>query len=848
MAINPLLDNDFLTQLYEAREREVYAKVTLLTLDELPVEDFSGKVTQGTVNLDGTSAVRRTCSLSVVTELDEANSYMWALNSKFKLEVGLKNVLKDITSERGFKPYANYGDIIWFPMGIYFITSFNINHSTTSSSISISGKDKMAMLNGDLGGSVYSLTWDFGSIEITDANGETTIKKYLLENIIREAVHEFAKEPFQNIIINDLSDSGLELLQYNYSKPMYLIKDIKADVITQFTLNAEQGTFYQVVKNNEDGKYYVPQGGLVPVQFNDESFKFDLTSSISDAVYEPTYFTTWECLPPEGSAEIKEVVPGTEVNRVYSCIKAEEGETIGYRTTDLVYAGDLIANVGESITSVLDKIKNMLGDYEYFYNLDGQFVFQRKEISLQHPWNQLSSLNADNTERYVDLYKDNYAYSFDENQIVTSMSNTPAISNVKNDFTVWGEKKSSSGNTKIPVHCRYAIDIKPKRYKTVGERNPDTTSDQKWINQVVYITEDYEGPDKQIGKVRDWRELIYQMALDYRKHMHDAATPDAEFNYIDELLPEIAKNNPEFEGGITGYEQYYVDLEGFWRLLYDPDYRGSYTPAYTINSSDAFNKERGKLYCFENQAMELYDYTASYYYANDNKTSYVYANITNELDFNANKRNLYKPILAWNYDPAISYFYYTEEYYTGVLDEFRYWNKTVINKPEELVFWFDFIDAEKNSDLSKYAVRNIGLRQAPKKDTAVKAVYYRDVPNVIFVSNTDKEEIAKLREQNEGGYTILPLNEDIMAAFTLSVQGKSAKEEIDSMIYNKACCNESITLNCLPIYTLEPNSKVYVKDTKSGINGSYLATRMSINLAYNGMMNVTATKIIDRIY
>ena len=72
------------------------------------------------------------------------------------------------------------------------------------------------MLNGDLGGSVYSLTWDFGSIEITDANGETTIEKYLLENIIREAVHEFAKEPFQNIIINDLSDSGLELLQYNY--------------------------------------------------------------------------------------------------------------------------------------------------------------------------------------------------------------------------------------------------------------------------------------------------------------------------------------------------------------------------------------------------------------------------------------------------------------------------------------------------------------------------------------------------------------------------------------------------------------------------------------------------------
>jgi hypothetical protein len=37
----------------------------------------------------------------------------------------------------------------------------------------------------------------------------------------------------------------------------------------------------------------------------------------------------------------------------------------------LTYAGDLIANIGESLTSVLDKIKNMLTEFEYFYNLEG---------------------------------------------------------------------------------------------------------------------------------------------------------------------------------------------------------------------------------------------------------------------------------------------------------------------------------------------------------------------------------------------------------------------------------------------------------------------------------------------
>jgi hypothetical protein len=48
---------------------------------------------------------------------------------------------------------------------------------------------------------------------------------------------------------------------------------------------------------------------------------------------------------------------------------------LGYRLTDLIYPGDLIANVGETITSVLDKIKNMFGDFEYFYDVDGKFIF-----------------------------------------------------------------------------------------------------------------------------------------------------------------------------------------------------------------------------------------------------------------------------------------------------------------------------------------------------------------------------------------------------------------------------------------------------------------------------------------
>jgi hypothetical protein len=59
----------------------------------------------------------------------------------------------------------------------------------------------------------------------------------------------------------------------------------------------------------------------------------------------------------------------------YIFAKVSYGQTAGYRKTDLTYPGDLIGNVGESVVSILDKIKNMLVEFEYFYDVNGQFVF-----------------------------------------------------------------------------------------------------------------------------------------------------------------------------------------------------------------------------------------------------------------------------------------------------------------------------------------------------------------------------------------------------------------------------------------------------------------------------------------
>jgi hypothetical protein len=43
-----------------------------------------------------------------------------------------------------------------------------------------------------------------------EINYEYDVKKLKIDEIIRESVHTYAKEPYHNIIINDLEDYGLE--------------------------------------------------------------------------------------------------------------------------------------------------------------------------------------------------------------------------------------------------------------------------------------------------------------------------------------------------------------------------------------------------------------------------------------------------------------------------------------------------------------------------------------------------------------------------------------------------------------------------------------------------------------
>lgn len=79
----------------------------------------------------------------------------------------------------------------------------NLSHQVSGTSISLTLKDKMVLLNGEVGGTIPAST-QFDQYDTIDENGEWIIEKPTMYQIIYEAVNHFGGEDINRIIISDL--------------------------------------------------------------------------------------------------------------------------------------------------------------------------------------------------------------------------------------------------------------------------------------------------------------------------------------------------------------------------------------------------------------------------------------------------------------------------------------------------------------------------------------------------------------------------------------------------------------------------------------------------------------------
>lgn len=452
-----LNDMNFLTALDKLRIKSHYAKIVLLSFDEKPIREIQGNITSGNLSVNGSSSVRRTINLTMLA--DETNSNLEnidneiSINKKVKVYVGYKNPLKS---------YIQYGDIAWFKCGMYVLSSANISRSTSGWTISISGKDKMCLLDGTVGGT-FPASVTFHESYIYDNEGNLTIVNPTIFQIIYEAVNHWGGEAIENIIISDLEETVRLLVKYIGGKPIY---------------------------------------------FNNDYTSFDFT--------------------PSGDFP--------EANMI------SYGEDAGYRLVDFTYPGELILDAGDTVTDLLDKIIAVLGNYEYFYDLDGRFVFQE----IKNYLNTGSPLDELSEEDYTKSYNNaKFMYSLTDLDTTTAITRNPNFDNIKNDFYVWG-KRTTSNDVEVDIRYHLAIDTKPDiemagQYMWAVKDSGTGLLIRYDFNQISsgYTVEGYEV--ELVGiPCTEWREELY------RRAMNAQVTNSVYDNYYDsELIAE-------------------------WRRLYDP--------------------------------------------------------------------------------------------------------------------------------------------------------------------------------------------------------------------------------------------------------------------------------------
>lgn len=423
-----LNDMDFLTQLDKLHMRVQYAKIILLSFkDEEPIKEIQGSITSGNLSVNGSSAIRRTINLTMLASIDNSNlediDNEISINKKIKVLIGYDNPLKS---------YKNYGDIIWFPCGLFVLSSANISRSTSGWNISITGKDKMCLLDGTAGGTLpASITFHESLVQLN--NGDVEIQYPTIFQIIYEAVNHWGGEAIENIIITDIDEEIKMLVRYMGDKPVYFSND-----------------------------------------------------------YQSLSFEAQEDYP-----------------HMFSY-----GQDAGYKYTDFTYPGELVLNAGDTVVTLLDKIVSTLGNYEYFYNIDGKFVFQE----IKNYLNTGSPLLELSPEDYVRSYNNaKFLYSLTDLDTTTAITRNPKYDNVKNDFYVWGKRKTSTG---VEVSIRYHLAIDDKPDIDLAMQNMWEVKDKKSNLIVRYdfnTLDDYSVDDYTVTLVGtpcdEWREELYRRAL-----------------------------------------------------------------------------------------------------------------------------------------------------------------------------------------------------------------------------------------------------------------------------------------------------------------------------------------------
>lgn len=533
--LNINIYNDEL-KIFEENNSHFLTKIELLDWNtERVIKSIEGYTIAGSRTEDGNSNIRNTINLTFVANEDNyqllnPNNEIYP-NKKIKLYEGIVNKMT------GGKPR-------WYPKGVYVLTSPSINYSANSYGITIAASDKMCLCDGSVSGKI---------------NASTRIDaEYKANNIksvyISEAIEEYDK------ILNKKVKTQSELED---SKAYIILKLREYLYYVTSTDYTQESTVLTLINNIDDIQ-------LSTSIYDLKGYSQSFSKLINNVYYsklkisEIIKYIMIEYAHENPSKVIINDVPDKIKTPIYVRNKDSKDEKtkIGYKMIDYIYPEELIASAGTPVTAILDSCVQALGgNFEYFYDYNGNFIFQEKKNYINNNIVDINKLEPSNYKYKYDYFP--IHYDFSNTKIISSYSNSATWSNIKNDISVWGD------NEERTLGYRVVIDTKPE--------------------VPIYIINQFNST-----KRLDWREYIiynYEIGINNNlvgKNKGETISPDYNIN-VDNPVIVIC---PEDKTKKYYYKRYNKENKTWEKLSIADEDKGSEMPKYYPELSTLWFNDR----------------------------------------------------------------------------------------------------------------------------------------------------------------------------------------------------------------------------------------------------------------
>lgn len=751
-ANSALKRRNFLKTIDNFVNQKQYVRLTLLNWNEEPLKEIQGVIASGSLSKDGSSSIRRTCSLTASIDSGEYDienmSYDFAINKKIFIEIGVEN------HSNQFLDYP----ILWFPQGVFFIASASASSSVSSAvSLQLTLKDKMCGLSGDVSGT-FPAAVIFDEMDTQDASGAYVTKKVLVYDIIKELVNHYGGEDLNNIVIEDVPRRIKRVMKWTGSNPLY----------------------------------------LVPKQ-----------SGSAGVVWYAAYIDKPETLE-DGTIEIL------------------SGQDCGYVYDDFVYDSELSANLGESVTSVLDKIKSYLGNFEYFYDEFGVFHF--REVKNYLNTTQATTLINDMKKHdyLVETTTGKSVYTFSDKDNIISISKTPQFNNIKNDFIIQGKRQGTNSQQQVDVRYHLCIDRKPlpvtsdergnnyyNTYYNLLLYTEESTQEIKVAFPTVYTTKN-DFPS--IGEFNTiYFDATNKFAYYWKDDTYKSLKCSAYYPAVDTLsvstIAETSSEDTKEEGDKP-------------------------VPAPIVNGGYLVKDWRTELYLEGMLAKKNGIDSGNYYAKIDSITGWQ------------------GDVLQYAHNCRIDTDYYFEELDAFWPQVYDLVDQKFIGEKEnaELLtssltdgnYFLDFIDSS-TSDLGQFSVSAIGRRTDAVSSDTVNCLFAPEIPNIVFI-NADEDDKGRTKQQEceDNGMPYTQVRGEIFYNLATGGYKNGAFDQVKYELYLHTTYQNSVSITGLPVFYLEPNSRIELNDASTNTYGDYNLNTLSIPLGPGNAMTVSCNQSIER--